>query len=296
MGDIVKKSNINILHYIIIVLLGVFLAFVYKLFITPNNFAPAGINGIAVMVQYKLNFSLGYMSLIINIPLCVFAFFMIERRFSIKTFVFCLVYSFSYLILQKYDFSNFQYNAQGIDTIYPVIIAGLSSGCIYGIMFRINACTGGTDIVAKYVSKEKPFLNFFWVTFSINAIVAISSCFVYSQNGILNYKPACLCLLYCFVSSFIGNSMLKGYKSAYNFTIVTAYPDEIEKDIIEKLHHSATRVNGQGVYSKTEKIVLMCVVNKHQLIDFEKIIKNYSDTFAFVQSVSQTFGNFKRIK
>ena len=291
-----KTKSINVLQYLAVVSLGVVLAFNYIIFINPNNFAPAGINGIAVMVQYKLNFSVGYMSLIINVPLCVFAFFLIERKFSVKTLIFCLVYSFVYLFLQTLDFSKWQYNAQGVDTIYPVIIAGLLSGLVYGILFRVNACTGGTDIVAKYLSKKKPFLNFFWVTFSINAIVAVVSCFVYAENGALNYKPACLCMLYCFVSSFIGNMMLKGSKSAYEFTIITSHPEEIECEIIEKLRHSATRVYGQGIYSNGEKTVLICLVNKHQLIDFEKIIKKYPETFAFVQSVSQTFGNFKKIK
>lgn len=291
-----KIKSTNVIQYVVIFLLGVLLAFNYILFITPNNFAPAGINGIAVMIQYKLNFSVGFMSLIINIPLCVYAFFLIERKFSIKTLVFCLVYSIIYLVLQQFDFSKFQYNAQGVDTVYPVIIAGLLSGLVYGLMFRINACTGGTDIVAKYLSKKKPFLNFFWVMFSINAVVAIVSCFVYAESGVLNYKPACLCMLYCFVSSFIGNTMLKGYKSAYNFTVVTQHAEELEKEIIEKLHHSATRIHGQGIYSNGEKTVLICLVNKHQLVDFEAIIKKYPDTFAFAEAVTQTFGNFKKIK
>ena len=150
-----ETKRINIVQFVVVVLLGVLLAFNYILFINPNNFAPAGINGIAVMIQYKLNFSVGYMSLIINVPLCIFAFFLIERKFSIKTLVFCVVYSLTYLYLQTFDFSKFQYNAQGVDTIYPVITAGLLSGLVYGFLFKINACTGGTDIVAKYLSKKK---------------------------------------------------------------------------------------------------------------------------------------------
>ena len=291
-----ETKRVDIVQFVVVVLLGVLLAFNYILFINPNNFAPAGINGIAVMIQYKFNFSVGYMSLIINVPLCIFAFFLIEKKFSIKTLFFCVVYSLTYLYLQTLDFSKFQYNAQGIDTIYPVIIAGLLSGLVYGFLFKINACTGGTDIVAKYLSKKKPFLNFFWVMFSINAAVAIVSCFVYAENGFLNYKPACLCMLYCFVSSFIGNAMLKGAKSAYNFTIITSQPEDLEKEILKKLRHSATRVQGQGIYSNEEKTILTCLINKHQLVDFENIIKKYPEAFVYVQSVSQTFGNFKRIK
>lgn len=295
------KKIFNIIEYIIIILLGMLLAVNYIIFITENNFAPAGINGIAVMIQYKLNFSIGFMSLIINVPLCLFAFFTVDKKFALKTFIFCVVYSLIYLLLQTVfnnhiEFKHYQYNAEGVDTIYPVLIAGLISGFCYGVLFRFGACTGGTDIVAKFVSKKRPYLNFFWVTFALNAVVAVVSVFVYSNGGIINYKPAALCMLYSFVSSFIGNMMLKGYKSAYKFIIVTPNADEIEKEIITKLHHSATRLSGTGIYSGSDKIVLMCLVNKHQIIDFSQIIKKYPETFAFIENVNETLGNFKKIK
>ena len=164
------------LEYVFIMLIGVLFALGYILFVVPNNFAPAGINGIAVMIQYKLRFSVGYMSLIINVPLCVVAFIFLNRKFAIRTFVFCIVYSVAYLVFQKTGiFDKFQYNAGGVDTIYPVLIAGLISGFSYGCLFRLNSSSGGTDVVAKFVSKKKPFLNFFWVTFAINAVVAFAS-------------------------------------------------------------------------------------------------------------------------
>ena len=147
-----KSKQVLVLEYVFIVLLGVLMSLGYIFFVITNNFAPAGINGIAVMVQYKLNFSVGFMSLIINIPLCVFAFFFVNRKFAVRTLVFCLVYSFSYLFLQKLDLSRFQYNANGVDTIYPVLIAGLISGFCYGCLFRLNSSSGGTDVVAKFVS------------------------------------------------------------------------------------------------------------------------------------------------
>ncbi|MBR2870854.1 MAG: YitT family protein [Clostridia bacterium] len=300
MSDLTKQGCLfnkkTVLEYLLVVLMGMLLATSYILFVVKNNFAPAGLNGVTVMIQYKLDFSVGFASLIINVPLCVFAFFKIDRKFGIRTLVFCLVYSLFYLFLQNVVTEGIQYNAQGVDTIYPVMISGLISGFIYGVLFRISASSGGTDIISKYVSKVKPSLNFFWVTFALNAVVAFSSLFVYSEGGIFDYKPVCLCLLYCFISSFMGNLMLKGNKQAYQFVIVTAHPEQIEDEIIHNLRHSATRLQGQGIYSKQEKSVLFCVVNKHQIVDFQNIIKKYPDTFTYVETVNETLGNFKKIK
>ena len=104
-----KKSLLRYLYaYLALFLIAVLLAFNYHLFIVKNDFAPAGLNGIATMIQYKTGFSIGYMSLIINVPLCVLAYFLVDKRFAARSLFFCLVYSFSYLALQKLGLSAFQ--------------------------------------------------------------------------------------------------------------------------------------------------------------------------------------------
>ena len=300
MGGGRKKVKEKIFAYARIVLLAILLAFNYELFIVDNHFAPAGLNGIATMVQYKLGFSIGYMSLIINIPLCIFAFFFVNRDFAVKSLVFCVVYSGVFLLLQHGKWlAEFHYAAES-DTIFPVMIAGLLSGVVYGLGFKVNSSTGGTDVIAKLISKKKPTLNFFWVTFTINAIVACISFFVYAKeiDGVLvyDYKPVVLCMLYCFISSYAGNMILKGYKSAYKFLIITKHTQAIQEEIVKKLHHGATIIHGEGAYSHTEKDIIICVVNKHQMVEFENILKGYQDTFAMVEPVNSTIGNFKFIR
>lgn len=287
--------------YLFIVLAAILLAFTYQLFIVKNNFAPAGINGIATMIQYKTNFSIGYMSLIINVPLCLLAYFFVNRDFAKKSLVFCLIYSFVYLGLQQMDFTGFQYDAGGHDTIYPVIISGVLGGLVYGICARHNASTGGTDIVSKYISIKKPYLNFFWITLTLNAIVAVISFFVYAKPdsaGSLSYdyKPVCLCIIYCFISTFLGNIIIQGSKQAYKFTVITTHADQISADVLTTLHHGATKLSAVGAYKNQEKDVLICVVNKHQIVDFQDILKKYDDTFSFVENVGNTFGNFAKVK
>lgn len=281
--------------YFQITIVAIILAFVYYVFIIKNNFAPAGLNGIATMIQYKTGFSISYMSLLINIPLSVLAYFLIKKEFAIKTLLFSIVYSFSFLFLQNSNLSYIQYNADGHDTIYPVIISGVLSGVVYGICFRNNASTGGTDIVSRYINKIRPDTNFFAITFILNGIVAIVSIFVYS-TGDANYKPAALCVIYCFISTFVGNLLLKSTKTAYKFTIITTHKDEFIEEIKNNLHHGCTEIDAIGTYTGTKKSVLICIINKHQLIDFQKIVSKYDDTFSYFELVNETYGNFKHIK
>jgi uncharacterized membrane-anchored protein YitT (DUF2179 family) len=218
-----------------------------------------------------------------------------QKEFAVKTLLFSVVYSVIYLLLQKSGLESIQYNAQGHDTIYPVIISGVISGFVYGTCFRNNASTGGTDIISRYINKVNPATNFFIVTFLLNTVVAIVSLFVYSESSV-DYKPVALCITYCFISTYVGNYILKGSKTAYKFTIITTHPVEICQEITTVLQHSATRISAVGAYTKEEKAVLLCVVNKHQLKDFENIIARYDGTFSFYELINETYGNFKYIK
>lgn len=286
-----KKS----LSYINIALGAVVLAFNYYIFIITNNFAPAGLNGIATMIQYKTGFSISYMSLLINIPLSIAAYFFIHKSFAVKTLLFSVIYSACFLLLQNSTLSFIQYNAQGHDTIYPVILSGVISGVVYGVCFRENGSTGGTDVISRYINKVKPDTNFFVVTFILNAIVAITSLFVFSE-GFLNYKPVALCISYCFISNFVGNQLLRSTKTAYKFTIITTHKEALIDELTHTLHHGCTEMDAIGTYTSTKKSVLICIINKHQLNDFHNIISKYSDTFSYCEIVNETYGNFKHVK
>lgn len=229
--SVLKKIKLkNVLGYIYIFLLAVLMAFMYQLFVVKNNFAPAGLNGIATMVQYKTGFSIGYMSLLINTPLCIWAYFNVDKRFARRSFFFSLVYSLVYLYLQKTNLTAFQYDAGGHDTIFPVILSGVIGGIVY-----------------------------------------------------------------CYLSTVIGNSIISGTKRAYKFTIITTHPDEIIQEIFEVIKHGATKVSVEDSYSKEGRTMLLCVINRHQLNDLKEILFKYDNTFAYSESVNETYGNFKRI-
>ena len=291
----------NVFEYGLIIALAIVMAFNYQLFIVENHYAPAGLNGVATMIQYKTGFSIGYFSLIVNIPLCIIAFFTVAKKYAVRTFCFVACYSVAYIILGNMDISGFKYYANGQNLIFPVILSGIVSGAIYGILFSIQSSTGGTDVISKFVSVKKPEMNFFWVTFSLNLAVAVASFFVYArtdENGktVYDYLPVCLCVMYCFISSFVGNYFLKGTKKAYEFTVITTHPEEIADRVKTELKHSCTKLTAVGSYTGEKKDILLCVINKHQIYDFKKILSEYDNTFGFSEIVTETYGNFKRIK
>lgn len=286
-----KPSLWNTLHsHGIIAALALVMAASYQVFVFPNAFAPAGINGIATILQYLLHVSIGYLSLLINLPLILIVWKKVDPDFARKTLTFVLAFSAANLVLGHMDLSAIAYHTTSSSILGPVA-AGVVSGAVYGWVIRQNGSTGGTDIVAAWVRKKRPEASLVWVIFTLNATVAVLSFFVYSYQ----FEPVILCLIYCYLSSSISDTILKGGKSAMKFEVITRQPEALSHQLLQQLHHGVTVLQAEGMYSETPRCLLICVVNRHQVVQFREILSQFPDTFAYVSSVSETMGNFKHV-
>ena len=279
--------------YLIIALTACVTSFNYYIFVLSNAFAPSGVNGIATMVQYLGGISISYLSLLINLPLAVFAWFKIGREFTIKTTLYVLMFSGMLLILQNHyiDIDRFVYHTDdGKSTILGPIAAGTINGIIYGLVVRCGGTTGGTDFIAAYVHKRRPDISFSRALLLFNTAVALSSYFVYDYN----VEPVILSIIYTYLTSTISGSIIRGGESAIRIELISPQPEELKKELIAKLRHSVTVLSAVGGYTGEERTMMICVVNVHQIKDFMEIIANYPGTFACVSDVTKTIGNFKR--
>lgn len=279
--------------YPIIVLLASLMALSYQLFVFPNAFAPAGINGIITMIQHLAHINIGYLSLAVNLPLILIARRRIDRDFAKKTLLFVLSFSIATLLLQQLDLSTLAYHTEnGTSLILGPLTAGAVSGFCYGVLFRHNGSTGGMDIIAAYVRQKKPEVSFVWIIFILNASVAAISFFVYGYQ----FEPVIMCLIYCYISSDISDRMLRGVKKALKFEVITSDPEALSNALLKELHHGVTVLPAEGMYSGEKRSLLVCIVNPHQIAAFESILARFPGSFSYVSEVSETVGNFKKIK
>ena len=286
------KTWKKICTYAVILGLACVSAVNYQLFIFPNKFAPAGLNGLCTMIQYAFGISVSSLNLFINIPLALLVYGKVSKSIAIRSMVYVLAFSFALSVLEDIDISAFAYATNtGTSTILGPLVAGIINGSVYSMLAQACAYTGGTDFVASLIRKKRPNLNFFYVTFSLNAVVAFISYFVYN----FQIEPVILCILYCFMSSTVSDKALKSGRSAIRFEIITDYPQALSDAIITRLHHSATLIPAKGMYSGHETNILICVINKTQIAALSAIIREYPKTFAVMSSVSEVMGNFKHL-
>ena len=262
----------------------------YQLFVFPNRFAPAGLNGICTMIQYVYGIRLGYLSLVINVPLAVAAYFLVSRDVAKRSMTYVVTFSLGLLILDHVDLSAFAYSTDnGTSTILGPLAAGIIMGFIMSILSKAGAYSGGTDFVAALIHVKHPQQSVYGLIFVLNVIVAVGSYFVYN----FKMEPVILCIIYCFTSSTVVERAMRSGREAICFEIITEYPQEISRQIIAHLGHTTTLIPARGMYSGEEKNMLICVVNKVQVSALNQIIAHYPKTFGVVYPVSQVMGNFR---
>ena len=278
--------------YFVIALVALGASVNYELFVFPNQFAPSGLNGICTMVQYVTGISVGYLSLLINVPLAIWCYIEVSKPVALRSMVYVLTFSLGLLILDKVDLSAFAYATEnGTSKILGPLVAGIIQGYVYSILVKASAYSGGTDFISAIVHKRNPTKSVFGMSFTINVFIAIASYFVYGYQ----MEPVILCILYSFMSSTVAERLMKSGREAVCFEIITDYPTEISNEIIRKIHHTTTLIPAKGMYSGRETNMLICVVNKTQAAIVARIIRKFPNTFAVMDPVSEVMGNFKNL-
>ena len=285
------KTAKKVWTYAVIVGIAVVCALNYEVFIFPNRFAPSGLNGICTMIQYITGINIGYLSMVINVPLALWVYFKVSKPLAVRSMVYVVTFSAVSVLLDYVDTSRFAYYTEtGTSAILGPLVAGVIFGSCYALLLRASAYSGGTDFVAAIIHKYHPEKSVFGLIFSMNAIVAVASFFVYD----FQFEPVILCILYAFMSSTVSERLTKNGRSAVRFEIITDYPEEISNEIINKLHHSATLIPGRGMYLNKEVSMLFCIVNNSQVAKLASICRQYPNTFAIIDPVSEVMGNFKK--
>ena len=278
--------------YLVIVFLALGASLNYEIFVFPNQFAPSGLNGICTMIQYVTGISVGYLSLLINVPLALWCYFEVSKPMATRSMVYVITFSIGILLLDKVDLSILHYATEnGTSKILGPLVAGVIQGYIYSILMKASAYSGGTDFISAIVHKRNPNKSVLGFSFTINVFIAISSYFVYGYQ----MEPVILCILYSFMSSTVGERLQKSGKEAICFEIITDYPLEITGDIIARTGHSTTLIPAVGMYSGKETNMLICVVNKAQAAAVTEICRSYPNTFTIMDPVGQVVGNFKNM-
>ena len=157
------------------------------------------------------------------------------------------------------------------------VFGGVLGGAGFGLVLRGSATTGGSDMLASLIHRHVPALRVSVGIFSVDALVIIASAFVFDQQA------AMYALICTFLMNVVVDLVLEGPNSANSFFVISDHSEEIAKKIMDEMDRGVTALEGRGMYSGTDKTVLLCVVNRFEQMQLRRIIFSI-DPKAFVVS------------
>ncbi len=291
MGEKVKKVAADVC---IAVAAGLIVSLAYYFFQNSNDFAPGGVGGLATITYYLVHYKVpwGVLMLAFNLPIMVLVTIFVDHKLGLYLILYLTVQSLGNELwrvigLKAYCQKN---NAEDFEIVFACIAAGIISGFGFSMMLRRFGASGGTYAISALIKRVKPAANIAYLSFVLDASVVGIAFFVYGMR----ITPVLCTLINLFIANVVVDIVLAGARNGYRFEIVTDKPKELSEQLMRELGRGVTEINVHGMYSDTDKYMLMCIVRKKQLGQMMKIIKKYPGTFADFTKVNEVFGRFKQ--
>lgn len=278
--QVVKK----IFRYVFITFTAALYAVEIALFLNPNNLAPGGISGIAIILKKMFPGlpGVGMLILLINIPILAVGI----KKFGIK-FILSTMYS---LIVSSVliDILPIVFNVNGVtdNKMLASVIGGATFGLGMGLMFRLDTTTGGLDIIVKIIKQKKPHLKTGQIYFLLDVVILAASAMAFKDVEVALYAAIAI-----YVSTVVMDRAIYGGDEATLVYIISEKRELIARRMMKEVNVGATMIQAKGAYSNETTEVIMCVMKKQTLVKVRNILKQTdSGAFMIVSSANEVFG------
>jgi uncharacterized membrane-anchored protein YitT (DUF2179 family) len=268
-----------------------------RLFLVPAKLASGGISGISQLINYLTRtptsngWPIGVMVLIGNLPLFLLGWrFLGGRRFVMRTIVAVAAYSLFTDLLLLLPF--FPKNGITDDLVLNSLYGAVASGVGYGLVYRAQGTSGGSDILARILNRWRgiPMTQSYLMT---DTIVILAAGFVFG------WKQALYAIIVLYVSGLVVDSTLEGAGTARTALIISGQSEAVSQRILSEMERGVTILNGTGAYTGQERPVLYCVVTRSEVQQLKTIVHETDPTAFMVigqahEALGEGFQSFKR--
>lgn len=236
-------------------------------FLLPNNIIDGGVIGISMMLSYVTKWNLGLLIFCINFPFVLLALKNLGRKFVIWTFFAIGILAIATNIFHKYKVTD--------DLLLSTVFGGITLGFGVGLILRNNASLDGTEMISITLSKRLKFI-------SVGKLLMLINLFIYTGAGFLfGWDRALYSILTYYIASKVIDTVLEGLDKSKSVRIVSEHYEEIGSTIMKELDTSVTYMRTLGGYSRQEKILTFCVVNKFEMPKLKELVHSL-DPKAFI--------------
>ncbi len=256
----------------------------------PSQLAAGGISGLSVVIKSVLpGVPIGVIILGLDVIMFAIGFIMLGKSFGIRSIV-CSLEIALLMILLEFLFPSLQPLSK--DVLVVLLFGALFIAIGQAIVFNLEASSGGTDIIAKIITK--------YIGINIGtALVIADMAIVLLAIGIFGFEKGLYAALGVIVTSTLIDYIISGITVQKHVTIIPSSPEateHINAYILHTLDRGATMYHAEGAYSKNQKNVITSVMDRREFIELKRHISEIDDlAFVTVQNLHEVVGEgFKR--
>lgn len=291
-----KKILSNVRDFTGITLGCIIFGISYSWFLIPFKVAPGGVGGIATVLFHLFGIPAGVSMVIINIPLFVVAWIFLGKSFGFRSFYGMFVGSIFIDILSPHSlYNNFSFFKNLINTQYwaftdNILLASIAGSVLLGIglgvIFRFYGSTGGTDIPVA-IMKQYTGVSMGTGYWFIESFIIFSIGIVFKDLNLIIWG-----YLNLFITTKIVDLTAEGLPYVKGAYIISDFEESIKGRILNELDRGLTVFLAQGGYSNKAQNVLFCAINRNQITQLRRIVKEEDkNAFVLLVDVNDVLGN-----
>lgn len=249
------------------------LAFGVVGFLSPNNIATGGTAGLAIVLHHLINWPIGVLMFVINIPLLLVSIKYLGKKFAINT-VICIgaISLFVEVLAEFAGLPNLSNNLL-LATLYGGVCVGIG----LGFVFKGGASAGGGTILAKIITANTDFKTS-TVIFVLDTAVIVSAGIVFRSVELALWSTISI-----YAASKLIDMVLVGAPNQKIVHISSSKNlNELSKQISDNLGISGTIVKGDDLGATEHKDIIFIMIDKNKLNFLKQLVFEYDENVKMI--------------
>ncbi|SFN63370.1 Uncharacterized membrane-anchored protein YitT, contains DUF161 and DUF2179 domains [Pseudobutyrivibrio sp. UC1225] len=258
-------------------------------FAADAKFPLTGLTGIAMIFYQYWGWKIGIATIIMNIPLIVWAYKVLGKKFLLKSFktmaVGTVMMDFVAPLVPKVDIGNLFLNA---------VVVGVFTGLGYALVYMRNSSTGGADFIMMIIKAKHPHMSLGRIFFIVDTVIIVIDTIAYAHS----FEALCYGFVISYIGSLVVDKVMISADAGMMCMIVTNKAEAIADAIDKAVERGTTIFTAKGGYKGDERQVLMCACSDKQMYQVNRVAKKIDvDAFIVIMESKAVYGEgFKRFK
>lgn len=260
--------NHQVTNFALLTVGGLIFALAFNVFLVPADVAPGGLSGLILVIATWLPLPKGLMLLALNVPLLVLGAAQLGGlRFIARTLYVVAITTVAIDVTASFAVPA----GVGIDPLLAAIYGGVVTGAAAGLVIRAQANIGGTGILSRVIQRRTgmPLGQVYLLTDGVIVML---------MGLVFGWQLALYSLVALFVNGIATDHVLEGPSIIRTVFIITNHPELVAGAIELQLRTGVTAWQGRGMYSQADRTVLFCTINRTEVRELTRVVREVDET------------------